>query len=493
MLLFVILLQIIQGDLPVHCLRHQIQGKWEFTLGPPSDTRLSCGHQAPDNQNAEPTPDQLGTPTTTMSLTLSAPDMVWADQGDHGTFTMIYDEGFEVQLSDQTFFAFSRFDLTADGRNTSRCDETLLGWYRNKERTQWGCYLGKKTDGTGGSLLSASISEESTKPHMVLSPIMDYDTPLTEEFHQNMVNRLNGVGLLQTGMHTKLKIRTWTAKVYDQYIGKSVREINRMVGLRRKLSLSQASKQHQKFRPHSKQGSLAFLQKSQTQLPESKDWEDEGMLDRVINQGDCGSCYTVSTSRMLSARHRISNRNQELEPFSIHFPLFCSEYNQGCDGGYAFLQTKWSEDVGVISENCAKQYDSHDCEALKQNCLPQSRVRAANHRYVGGFYGGSDEDDIKRELTMYGPVVMSFEPKDDFMYYSTGIYKSTSDPVHQEWEKVDHAVLAVGYGEEKGIKYWKIQNSWGPQWGENGYFRIVRGQNDSGIESIAVASDVVAA
>jgi len=119
--------------------------------------------------------------------------------------------------------------------------------------------------------------------------------------------------------------------------------------------------------------------------------------------------------------------------------------------------------------------------------------RAHNHRYIGGYYGGSDEQDIMEELANNGPLVVSFEPKDDFMYYNSGIYNSGADQIHQEWERVDHAVLLVGYGEEAGHKFWKVQNSWGNEWGENGFFRITRGDNDSGIETISVAADVVPA
>ena len=83
----------------------------------------------------------------------------------------------------------------------------------------------------------------------------------------------------------------------------------------------------------------------------------------------------------------------------------------------------------------------------------------------------SNEREIMSEIYFNGPVVMSFEPSHDFMYYSNGIYHSTDHNLRSEWEKVDHSVLCFGWGEENGEKFWLLQNSWGPKWGENGNFR----------------------
>mmetsp|Transcript_138237 Transcript_138237/g.265230 ORF Transcript_138237/g.265230 Transcript_138237/m.265230 type:complete len:161 (-) Transcript_138237:59-541(-) len=82
-----------------------------------------------------------------------------------------------------------------------------------------------------------------------------------------------------------------------------------------------------------------------------------------------------------------------------------------------------------------------------------------------------------------GPVEVAFTVYSDFENYAGGIYQ------HKSGGSVGgHAVKMVGWGVDHGVKYWKVANSWNPYWGEKGYFRIVRGKNECGIESQAVAS-----
>jgi len=219
-------------------------------------------------------------------------------------------------------------------------------------------------------------------------------------------------------------------------------------------------------------------------------------LEPVMDQADCGSCYAASSMRMLTARHKIKQNDTEALPWSINFPLFCSEYNQGCKGGYGLLTAKWSRDVGLLPANCMRYNTAGSCKLeCDLSSLKGKRFRADHHRYVGSWYGNASLDEMKSELYHRGPLVVGIEPAEDFMFYSEGIYKtavpSKAPAPGQEWEQVDHAVLLVGWGVENGQKYWKVQNSWGPDWGEDGFFRISMGTNEAGVESIPEVAEVV--
>jgi cathepsin C len=310
---------------------------------------------------------------------------------------------------------------------------------------------------------------------------MGYDKPVVPTWAQQLAESLN---FLQLG---------WTASSYQMFHGKTPREMNRFAGVRRQRPHLKANSTH----PSEVRPALSFLTvRSKTDLA-SFDWrehEGKNWLTPVVNQGDCGSCYTISTIHMLTARNRIHRRDLSQPSFSVSFPLYCAEYNQGCDGGYGFLQSKWSEDVGLVPEECAPfSQGGGSCQVASECNLGSKRHRAVNHHYVGGYYEASEPDSIRKELISGGPLVVSFEPNEDFMYYKSGVYRSGSRKIHQEWEQVDHAVLLVGFGRvvEKDQPYWTMQNSWGTDWGEIGFFRMARGIDESGCESIVLSADVV--
>jgi len=495
------------ADLPVHCLLSEVAGSWSFVIGKPSSTRSACGHLRPDVEEKQPARklvDDMG--HEEMKVELFKPNV--AKSGSQtGTWTMVYDEGFEVRLGKKVFFAFSNFtyDSVDTKKNTSHCGETMVGWYGNSDRTEFGCYYGSKQG--GASVATALPTKKKATALLQEGSAATYEKPLDSKTQLAKVARLNEkLSLLQAG---------WKARVMPQFNGRSLRDINHYAGIHRTTPIRDMQRDMMGQRRSAPQRS--FLQRQDRvkkarsgAVPESFDWSDVNGADYtepVMDQGDCGSCYDASTMRMLTARHKITQNDTQAIPWSINFPLFCSEFNQGCKGGFGFLTNKWSEEVGLVPATCMRYNTAGSCKLecdLDKELKGQKRYRASNHRYVSSFYGNfstNNAEAIKEELYRNGPVVLSFEPSEDFMFYSGGIFNSTRAEdkkghmfhvdYDQEWTRVDHAVVAVGYGVENGTKYWRIMNSWGEDWGEDGYFRMAMGHDESGIESGAEAVDVV--
>lgn len=472
----------VTADLPVHCLRHQVEGEWRFELGKSRARRTSCGHARPDAEDKQPQRSLFASADQLMVM-LREPNVAATGRDDQGSWTMVYDEGFEVKVAGLTFFAFSNFTYEGPSKhNVSHCGDTMVGWYRNEDRTLYGCYYATK------------IAQEpprtvlSTMKHQTQVTVAGHDTPMDHAAQKRIVSKVQRkIELAQLG---------WTARAMPKWHGRTRREVNAYAGIQRGgIAETRKEMLAQRDTPPK---ARSFLGRSTT-LPKAWDWSNlsgRNFLEPVMDQGDCGSCYVVASMRMLTARHKIKTNTTEALPWSINFPLQCSEYNQGCSGGYGLLITKWSDDVGLLPATCMRYDTAGSC---KLECdldkLEGPRYRAGNHRYVGqGWYGNSSAEAIRQELFTNGPLVLGLEPAEDFMYYSEGVYKSPEKVLHvtnQEWEKVDHAVLLVGWGEEDGQPYWRLQNSWGPDWGEEGFFRIARGEDESGIESIPEAADVV--
>eukprot|EP00932_Pfiesteria_piscicida_P006298 SRR837773.16220.p2 GENE.SRR837773.16220~~SRR837773.16220.p2 ORF type:complete len:147 (+),score=44.28 SRR837773.16220:30-470(+) len=127
-----LLLGAAHADLPVHCVRHEIVGEWRFSLSPLGEQRTSCGHRRPDLEEQQPQRDLVDnavalaqrTPANAsaepfvdqMFVALKDPSSAHTGQDTRGSWTMVYDEGFEVNIAGLNFFAFSNF--TFDINNT---------------------------------------------------------------------------------------------------------------------------------------------------------------------------------------------------------------------------------------------------------------------------------------------------------------------------------------------------------------------------------------
>jgi len=224
---------------------------------------------------------------------------------------------------------------------------------------------------------------------------------------------------------------------------------------------------------------------STSRLPDHVDWRDKGVVSAVKRQGKCGSCYTFSTTGAIESHHAIQFGNWRTPELSEQQILDCgtSFDNHGCNGGLPSHAFEYIHYAGGLSREFSYPYRA---EATGDNSKCGFDV-ARNATSVGARTVGSfnitenDEESIREIVANVGPVAVAFQVVDDFRLYKKGIY--SSDKCKQGTQDVNHAVLIVGYGQapETGKPYWIVKNSWGDDWGEDGYFRIARGKNMCGI------------
>lgn len=150
-------------------------------------------------------------------------------------------------------------------------------------------------------------------------------------------------------------------------------------------------------------------------------------------------------------------------------------FNFGCNGGSIFSTLLYILNNGLELE---ADYPYTSQSGSIRACNYDFNKVAVNIQTFNGI-GYGDVAGIKDVLNQQ-PVMAYFYVAWDFYFYRSGIYTTDMCGVCTQ---VNHAVLIVGYGVEDGKEYWIAKNSWGTQWGENGYFRIATGSNMCCIEA----------
>jgi len=456
--LFLAPLGLVKGDTPANCTYEDIQGTWIFHESERGQTShvLCSGNVAFEEK---------------MKVDLMYPNTAVDQFGNIGTWTMVYNQGFEVNVNGRSFFAFSDYKQLAEkGGVVSHCDRTRIGWSHDVTVRNWACFRAIKM----------TRGEEERMALRKFQPTNSLQNTLEqgeEEYNQEQwkVDKINN------GQSS------WVATSHAQFQGMKMKDIERLKG--GKKSRLHHKPSHLQQRPARLLSSVASKNDG---LPESWDWRNvDGVnfVSKVRDQGKCGSCYAFSSMGMLESRINILTKNTKRYTFSTQDVVSCSNLSQGCDGGFPFLVAgRYGKDFGVVEEDCNPYNGTDEAGCSTRNCL---RHFTASYKYVGGYYGACNEFEMKKALVENGPLSVSFEVYDDFMMYKSGVYHHTQllkSSGFQPFELTNHAVLLVGYGHDTrlGEDYWIIKNSWGTAWGEDGFFRIRRGTDECAIESIAV-------
>jgi hypothetical protein len=236
-------------------------------------------------------------------------------------------------------------------------------------------------------------------------------------------------------------------------------------------------------------------------LPKSWDWRNVGgksYIPELSEQKSCGSCFIFSTLASLESRLRIQTNLEDTTTFSRQHIVSCAIYTEGCKGGYPILVGKFAHEFELVPDACM-MYEARttSCEGVCDNSKSKYKYSVSRYEYLGGYYGATSELEMMKEIRARGPMPGNISVPWSFSYYKGGIYanfnkKAASTTINKTtmfdhkitWEKVDHSILIVGWGEENGVKYWTCMNTWGATWGEHGFFRILRGKNECSIESM---------
>jgi len=213
-------------------------------------------------------------------------------------------------------------------------------------------------------------------------------------------------------------------------------------------------------------------------LPHHWDWRTKGVVTDVKNQGQCGSCWSFSTTGALEGALAIKTKN--LVSLSEQNLVDCStEYgNNGCNGGMmdnAFEYIK--ENHGIDSE------ESYPYTAQDGKCKYNPRNKGGSDRGFVDIPAGN-ETALAFALWKKGPVSVAIDASQrSFQFYHDGVY----DEPECSSESLDHGVLAVGFGSDSdGEEFYIVKNSWDVVWGKKGYIYMSRNkENQCGIASSA--------
>jgi len=167
--------------------------------------------------------------------------------------------------------------------------------------------------------------------------------------------------------------------------------------------------------------------------------------------------------------------------------ISCSQ-DDGCHGGDAYNAFEWMSKNEITDETCsiyrARGHDNGaECAPMIhcENCMPGKPCFVPDNYKIYNtqeFGTVSGEQAMMQEIYQRGPIACGIAVPDSLEKYTGGIYKDDTGDMD-----IVHDVSIVGFGEENGVKYWTVRNSWGTHFGEDGFVRVIRGINNIAIES----------
>jgi C1A family cysteine protease len=201
------------------------------------------------------------------------------------------------------------------------------------------------------------------------------------------------------------------------------------------------------------------------ELDSSLDWVSRGAVNPIKNQQSCGSCWAFSTACALEGAGKVSSGR--LVSVSEQNIVDCDTSDSGCGGGIPARALQWSHRNGGVASESSYRYTARDGSCRRG---VSKIIHNQGYQRVS-----SNENQIAQALAQYGPLSIALDAN-GFSGYHGGVLRNPSCSI----SGLNHAVNIVGYG-TSGLQYWKVRNSWGTSFGEQGYIRMARGNCQCGL------------
>jgi len=211
-----------------------------------------------------------------------------------------------------------------------------------------------------------------------------------------------------------------------------------------------------------------------TKVAASVDWTANGAVTGVKDQGQCGSCWSFSATGAMEGRYFIAKG--VLTSLSEQNFVDCDKFTNGgsdlgCNGGLMDSAFTWAQKNGGVASEADYPYVSGT--TLERGTCVDSKLTKSHA--PSGYVDVAASDDALVTALNAGPVSVAIEADEaTFQLYKSGVFTGACGT------SLDHGVLAVGYGTDSGLDYYKVKNSWGASWGEAGYIRIQKGYPQTG-------------
>ncbi|MCL1792028.1 MAG: C1 family peptidase [Peptococcaceae bacterium] len=207
------------------------------------------------------------------------------------------------------------------------------------------------------------------------------------------------------------------------------------------------------------------------------DWrQGTNHISSIKDQYDCGACASFSVAAMVEAMISIekSGLTIDLSEADLHF---CSGHGATCSGWTVEAAIKHVQTQGITEEenfpyqSLLRTLPEQPIPTVVPRCI-LSPNRDAKAVKISTSVKLNSMTERKNHLTNIGPCVAMFKVFEDFFWYGGDIYHHVSGSYEG-----NHAVLVIGFSEQG--QYWLCKNSWGPDWGDNGYFKIAYKERDT--------------